>query len=416
MLLTVLEVVLILYPIVCSIFKQTNYLAQFVLAICGMLPLAKRIGSLVEDLCKHYCSRLVAGFIAATLGNFPELIFGTVAVYNNQMHLMSAAMFGSPMSNILLVFGTSIIAGTFFKGKNDVCFKHKTIHCVGVNLTLISALSYSLVVIVTLLNSNGVTQNEKIGLSEIIAICNFITYSFFTLNKLFNQHNTNNILNGDILIRGDVEQMRFLPGTNSFGMLNSYESINSVDTINISNNKHKQTIDSESDDLNLNNNEPKPYLYFIVLMMVVVTICITLLSDIITNTVDLALEGSSVSKTFIGIIILPFICNAVEHVSAIFQMLSDDENAADGAMEIASGSAYQVLGFVVPIINFLSFGSKDIFTFDIDPLILITLNFTTIILAVIVANNRLDMFEGLSMTLIWVMIGGTFFVYDAVIS
>lgn len=401
-----LEIVLVLFPIVCSILKQTNYTTQFVLAIVGMLPLAKIVGDCVENLCEHYCSRSVAGFLAATLGNFPELIFGVVAVYNGQMHLMSAAMFGSPISNILLVFGTSIIAGTFFKNTNARFFKDKTVHCVGANITMMSALSYTFVVIVTQLNSNGVTLNEKIGLSEIIALCNFALYAFFTFRKFYGQ---NNVCFDHLQPLQHIQSLQPLqPDIEKQTLLRSSPNIKK---------NYSTVITSDDNDVvdNLNNSTP-PSLLYIITTMCVVTVCITLLSDIISDKIDIVLMDTPVSKTFVGIIVLPFICNAAEHVSAIYQMLSNDDDAADGAMEVASGSAYQILGFVVPLINFLSFGAKDIFTFDIDPLILITLNITTLILAIIVSNNRLDLFEGLGMVMIWFMIGGTFYVYDAVIA
>ena len=383
------ELVVVFVPIIMYFSGSTKFMPQFVLAIIGMLPLAKRVGDSVEQLCDNYCSRRLGGFLAATLGNAPELIFGVVAVYQNQVALMSAAMFGSPMSNILLVLGSAIVAGTYFKGKGLVVFQNKSIHCLGSTLTLISSMSYALLPIVIALYGPGNTpQSASVGFSEVVSVCNFVIYCLFTYYKL------------------NLEEVASAGKSRATSVVN------------------KQSVGIE---VQPNPNNLIPFavvvkqeevwsLWYILAMMTGVTVIITLLSIVITGSVDYVLVGSPLSKTFVGIIILPFICNAAEHVTAIFSMLSDDEDAADGAMEIAGGSALQILGFVVPVINFLSFGAPTTFTFNVDPLILITLNATTLIMRIVTNDNTLHEFEGLGMVLAWVMIGASFYIYKAVLA
>lgn len=391
----VIELAVVIIPIVMYFANTKYHIVQFVLAIIGMLPLAKRVGDSVEQLVEHYVSRSVGGFLAATLGNAPELIFAIVAIFQNQVELTAAALFGSPMSNILLVLGTAIIAGTYFKNLESREFKNKSIHCTGTLLTLISTISYTIPTVVFALNnsSKGTTRSQIIGISEFVSVGNFLMYCAFTYYKFVQEMSKPSEKSSD---ESDKQsKSNLIPDVE--GQLLTQEKVNEPEE-------------------KVNEPEEKWSLWYILMMMTTVTTVISLLSIVITDTIDSVLQGSPLSKTFVGIIILPFICNAAEHWTAITSMLSNDEDAADGAMEIAGGSALQVLGFVVPVVNFISFGASGYFTFQIDPLILITLNITSIIQLLVAMDNALNGFEGVGMVMLYIIIGAAFYIYDAQIA
>jgi Ca2+/Na+ antiporter len=62
-------------------------------------------------------------------------------------------------------------------------------------------------------------------------------------------------------------------------------------------------------------------------------------------------DSAGLSKTFVGIILVPIIGNAAEHSSAILMALRNKMNAA---VEIALGSSLQIILFVVPVLILLS--------------------------------------------------------------
>jgi Ca2+:H+ antiporter len=77
-----------------------------------------------------------------------------------------------------------------------------------------------------------------------------------------------------------------------------------------------------------------------------VTLLVTLFSHFLVNSIEGFTESSGVSRTFVGLIILPIVGNAVEHVSAVSVAT---KNKMDLAMGIAVGSCTQISLFVVPL-------------------------------------------------------------------
>jgi Ca2+:H+ antiporter len=80
--------------------------------------------------------------------------------------------------------------------------------------------------------------------------------------------------------------------------------------------------------------------------LLVTTLLITVFSDYLVGSIDGFVESSGISRTFVGIIILPIIGNAVEHVTAVKVAMKDK---MDLAMGVAVGSCTQISLFVVPL-------------------------------------------------------------------
>ena len=77
-----------------------------------------------------------------------------------------------------------------------------------------------------------------------------------------------------------------------------------------------------------------------------VTLLVTIFSEMLVSSIDGFTEASGVSRTFVGLIILPIVGNAVEHVTAITVSI---KNKMDLAMGVAVGSCTQISLFVVPL-------------------------------------------------------------------
>jgi len=81
--------------------------------------------------------------------------------------------------------------------------------------------------------------------------------------------------------------------------------------------------------------------------LVIVTAAIAVLSDWLVDSIDEFTAESGINKTFIGMIILPVVGNAVEHMTAVSVAMKDK---MDLAMGVAVGSATQICLFVVPFV------------------------------------------------------------------
>ncbi len=103
---------LILAPLTVAIDELTNAgdTTLFVLAALSLIPLAWLIGEATEHAAEHTGTG-IGGFLNASFGNAPELIVSLFAIAANLPVVVRGSLVGSVVSNLLLVFGVTQIAG-----------------------------------------------------------------------------------------------------------------------------------------------------------------------------------------------------------------------------------------------------------------------------------------------------------------
>lgn len=84
-----------------------------------------------------------------------------------------------------------------------------------------------------------------------------------------------------------------------------------------------------------------------VVSLVATTICVGFCAEFLVNSVDSIVEQTGMSKTFIGIILIPIISNAAEHVTAVIVSWKGKMNLA---LLVDLGSGIQVALFVTPLL------------------------------------------------------------------
>ncbi len=80
------------------------------LAAVSLIPLAWLIGESTEHAAEH-TGPGIGGFLNASFGNAPELIIALFAVGDNLPQVVRGSLSGSVISNLLLVYGVTQIAG-----------------------------------------------------------------------------------------------------------------------------------------------------------------------------------------------------------------------------------------------------------------------------------------------------------------
>jgi Ca2+:H+ antiporter len=103
---------LALAPITILVDKLTGAgdVTLFVLAALSLVPLAWLIGESTEHAAEH-TGPGIGGFLNASFGNAPELIVALFAVGANLPEVVRGSLSGSVISNLLLVYGVTQIAG-----------------------------------------------------------------------------------------------------------------------------------------------------------------------------------------------------------------------------------------------------------------------------------------------------------------
>lgn len=85
-------------------------------------------------------------------------------------------------------------------------------------------------------------------------------------------------------------------------------------------------------------------------VLVVVTIMVAVCAEYLVDSIDSIVQTAGISRTFIGLILIPIVGNAAEHVTAVVVAY---KNKMDLAIGVAIGSSLQIALFVTPFLVIL---------------------------------------------------------------
>src|SRR5262249_14191974 len=92
-------------------FADLGKTTLFALSAASLIPLAWLIGEATEHAAEHMGPG-IGGFLNASFGNAPELIIALAAVGAHLPEVVRGSLAGSVVSNLLLVLGVTLVAGT----------------------------------------------------------------------------------------------------------------------------------------------------------------------------------------------------------------------------------------------------------------------------------------------------------------
>jgi Ca2+:H+ antiporter len=84
--------------------------------------------------------------------------------------------------------------------------------------------------------------------------------------------------------------------------------------------------------------------------LVLVTVLVAVCADYLVDSIDSIVQTAHISKTFIGLVLLPIVGNAAEHVTAVIVAY---KGKMDLAINVAIGSSLQIALFVTPFLVML---------------------------------------------------------------
>ena len=84
--------------------------------------------------------------------------------------------------------------------------------------------------------------------------------------------------------------------------------------------------------------------------LIIITVAVAVCAEYLVDSIGAVTETAGISKTFIGLILLPIVGNAAEHVTAVVVALKDKMDLAIG---VAIGSSMQIALLVTPFLVIL---------------------------------------------------------------
>ena len=228
-----------------------------------------------------------------------------VALKNGEIRIVQSSMLGSILSNTLLVLGCCFLAGGIHRLEQTF---NTTV--ASTMSSLMAVASSSLIIPATLyavMGHGGADREDNIMVlsrgTSIILLILYVLYLFFQLKT----------------------HAKYFDGT-------------SEDTENQDGQPQEQP---EAEIL-------KPWTA--ALWLVLVTVLVAVCAEYLVDSIDSIVASTGISKTFIGLILLPIVGNAAEHVTAV---VVSYKNKMDLAIGVSIGSSMQIALLVTPFLVIL---------------------------------------------------------------
>jgi len=170
----------------------------------------------------------------------------------------------------------------------------------------------------------------------------------------------------------------------------------------------RQGTDAEVEEEEEEEEVPKLSVVMCIVTLVIVTILVAVTAEYLVDSIDALTERGGISKEWVGLILLPIVGNAAEHVTAVTVSVKDKLTLSLG---VAAGSSIQIALFVIPFMVILGWMVGKPLTLLFDPFEAITLFLAVITVNYVTADGRTNWLEGLILMNLYFIIGVSFWYY-----
>lgn len=259
----------------------------FWLNFLTMVPLASILGDFTEEAALH-AGDVVGALLNASFGNAVEIVVTINLLMANEIRVVQSTLIGSIYSNMLLVLGMCFFFGGMFPVRDQ---KFNTRSAMAM-MSLLALSSIALVLPTPFADYWEVEDATVLAVSRVSAIFLLVCYLQLLYFQFF--HSEEEDEDGD----DEEEETPIIPMNLAlFGLAST-------------------------------------------------TILVSIFSDYLVESLEGFCAESGFSPTFVGLIILPVVGNAVEHMTAVSVAM---KNKMDLAIGVAFGSSTQMALLVAPL-------------------------------------------------------------------
>jgi len=126
-------------------------------------------------------------------------------------------------------------------------------------------------------------------------------------------------------------------------------------------------------------------------LLVVITIAVAVCAEYLVDSIDAIVETAHVSKTFIGLILIPIVGNAAEHVTAVVVAYKDKMDLAIG---VAIGSSLQIALFVTPFLVVLGWIMDRNMTLHFETFETVAFFLAALVVTLLIQDGKSNYLEG----------------------
>ncbi|KAK5745517.1 Vacuolar calcium ion transporter [Elasticomyces elasticus] len=337
-----------------------NPTAVFCVNFVAIIPLAALLSFATEELSVKL-GQTIGGLMNATFGNAVELIVSIVALTKGEIRIVQSSMLGSILSNILLVLGCCFIASGVRRSESTfnatVASTMSSLMAVAATSLIIPATLYA-----SLTHSASSSEKNILILSRgtaIILLILYCLYLFFQLKthaKLFDAEAETGE-DGEPAEPAEPEILGPIPAS---------------------------------------------------ICLVIVTLLVAVCAEYLVGSIDAIVESAGISKTFIGLVLLPIVGNAAEHVTACVVAY---KNKMDLAIGVAIGSSMQIALFVTPFLVILGWIIGQEMTLHFQSFETVVFFLSVLVVNYLIQDGKSNYLEGCMCLGTYIIIALAFYVY-----
>ena len=126
-------------------------------------------------------------------------------------------------------------------------------------------------------------------------------------------------------------------------------------------------------------------------VLVVVTLAVAVCAEYLVDSIDSIVQTAHISKTFIGLILIPIVGNAAEHVTAVVVSMKDKMDLAIG---VAIGSSLQIALFVTPFLVVLGWIMDRNMTLHFETFETVAFFLSALVVILLIQDGKSNYLEG----------------------
>lgn len=344
---------------------HANPTVVFILNFLAIIPLASLLSFATEELSVKL-GQTLGGLMNATFGNAVELIVSIVALKNGEIRIVQASMLGSILSNILLVLGCCFLAGGIkFKEQNFNSTVASTMS------SLMAVSTASLIIPATLYAAMGSSVTKGAKQDPIL-----------------------------ILSHGTAVILLILYGMYLFFQLKTHADLFDEES--------EPSPVGDDDDNTAQDEEHILSPWAAGVALVLITVMVAVCAEYLVDSIDSIVESAHISRTFIGLILLPIVGNAAEHVTAVVVAM---KNKMDLAIGVAIGSSMQIALLVTPFLVVLGWIIGQPMTLHFEIFETVVFFLAVLVTNYLISDGKSNYLEGAMLVGMYIIIALAFYVY-----
>jgi Ca2+:H+ antiporter len=141
-------------------------------------------------------------------------------------------------------------------------------------------------------------------------------------------------------------------------------------------------------------------------VLVVVTLLVAVCAEYLVGSIDELVESAKISKSFIGLILIPIVGNAAEHVTAVVVAI---RNKMDLAMGVAIGSSIQIALFMTPFLVIVGWIIGQDMTLHFETFETVAFAVSVLVVTYTVQDGKSNYLEGAMLMGLYIIIAVAFY-------